>query len=143
MSHKYLHVGSSIPEIRALACLSPQLAFIYIDYVLKNICCNAGSRLSWDSKTSVPAELPAAAPPSKTLDHILVSTILATSGLTSSNPINVHMKTTEEDKLINDQCCGEYLVLPPCGQRRVIAGDYTDLLHSCREKNGVKRAPQP
>lgn len=32
------------PETQPLACLSPQLSFIYIDYVLKNICCNTAPR---------------------------------------------------------------------------------------------------
>lgn len=30
------------------------------------------------------------------------------------------------------QCrVSEYFVLPPSGQRDIIAGDYTDLLHGC------------
>lgn len=61
----YVPLIFTSPEIQALACLSPQLSFIYIDYVLKNMCCNTGSVLSWDPKTSVTAELRAAAPPSK------------------------------------------------------------------------------
>lgn len=39
-------------EIQSLCCLSLQLSFIYIDYVL-NSCRNTGSALSWDLRSSV------------------------------------------------------------------------------------------